>query len=299
MSSKRAFGGVDLGGTSVRCVIATSPDDLRAETSLATGAPDDTLRQAAGFFREQARNGLPIRALGLACFGPIDLDANSARYGEMLNTPKPGWRGAKVLAAFKEEFSGPVVIDTDVNAAALGERDWGGAQGVDDLAYVTVGTGVGAGIIVAGAPVHGARHPEAGHVRPRRAPGDDFPGACPFHGDCIEGLASGEAIRARTGRAAAALEDGDSVWALIAFYLGELALTLLVTTAPRRIIFGGGVMARAELLDRIRAHVKDALGAYGDVAPEGVETIIQPAGLGARAGALGAIALARRFADSA
>ncbi len=299
MAAQRAFGGVDIGGSSVRCAIAATPDDIETETSLPTSAPEETLDQAAAFFREQEENGLVCSAIGLASFGPLDLNPASPRFGVMLNTPKPGWRGANVLAAFKDNLSAPVAIDTDVNAAALAERDWGAARGVDDLAYVTVGTGIGAGVIMRGAPVHGALHPEAGHIRPRRAPGDDFPGACPFHGDCLEGVASGAAILARAGRAPSEIDDEDPIWAFVAFYLGELALGLLLTTAPRRIVFGGGVMARTLLLDGIRAHVRESLGGYADIAPEGADALILPAGLGARAGVMGGIALARRLADSA
>ncbi|HJL06269.1 MAG TPA: ROK family protein [Polyangiaceae bacterium LLY-WYZ-15_(1-7)] len=250
------LGAVEGGGTTFELAVAEAPigdapPRWRARRTLPTTTPAQTLEAAASFLGEQG-----VEAVGFASFGPLDLGT-----GRLLRTPKPGWAGLDLRAPFAA--LGPVALETDVNAAALAEARWGDALGApvgDPLAYVTVGTGVGGGLVVHGAPLHGRLHPEMGHLG-SSAP-DDFPGVCPFHGACVEGLASAPAIRARTGADPAALPDDHPVWQRVAAHLGELAGALALVASPEVIVFGGGVMKRAGLLDGIRARLEARQGAY-------------------------------------
>jgi fructokinase len=237
----------------------------------------------------------PIAALGIASFGPLDLVPGSPRYGSITATPKPGWAHTQLVARFARRFEVPVGFDTDVNGAALAEARWGAARGLGDLAYVTVGTGVGVGLVVGGHVVHGLLHPELGHVRIPRYPGDDWPGACRFHGDCVEGLASGTAIAARTGMTADRIPMQSPVWDTVAHALSQLLHTLVLATAPRRILIGGGVIrTRPELFEPIRNGLLASLNGYGESEKlrGGLADYVAPPGLAARAGPLGALALA-------
>jgi fructokinase len=289
----RVFGGIEAGGTKFVCGYGTGPQDLQAETQFPTTSPQETINRAVDFFRQQPE---PIRALGIGSFGPLDLDPDSPAYGSITTTPKPGWQNTPLTAALQQALAVPVLIDTDVNAAALGEHHWGAAEGLDAIIYVTVGTGIGGGAIAAGKRLHGRTHPEMGHVRiPHDMTEDPFEGICPFHGDCLEGLASGPAIRARWGQAAETLPAGHPAWALEAAYLGDGLANLILTLSPQRVILGGGVMQAPGLLPLVRARVKLRLGGYLTI-PEITEDldafIVQPA-LGVKSGVLGAIALAQ------
>jgi fructokinase len=281
-------GGLETGGSKVLCAIGTGPDDVRAHACFPTTSPAETLTRAIEFFRAHA----PLAALGIASFGPLDLDPGSPSAGFITDTPKPGWSRVDVAGAFRRALQVPVTIDTDVNSAALAEWRWGAGIGCDPLVYVTVGTGIGGGAIVGGRTLHGPAHPEMGHMRVPRQPADPFPGACPFHGDCLEGLASGAAIRARRGLPGEALTVDDPVWALEARYLGLGLANIVTMLSPRRIIVGGGVMRRVSLLERVREEVRALLAGYVRV-PE--EFLVPPA-LGERAGVLGALALAQERA---
>jgi fructokinase len=247
----------------------------------------------ASLRRQNAARGA-LTAIGVGSFGPVELDQASAHYGYILRTPKPGWSMIDLMGTLGREFSCPIGFDTDVNAAAIAEHRWGAARGAQDVVYVTVGTGIGGGTLVAGKPVHGLLHPEIGHIYPRRHPADrEFKGVCPFHGDCLEGLASGPAIVARSGASLDHLEAQHPQWDILADYLGQLCMTLVLTTSPRRIVMGGGVMSQLRLLPMIRARVKDLLHGYVDrpqVLDRLDEFIVAPA-LGAQAGVLGALAL--------
>jgi fructokinase len=276
-------GGIDVGGTKVLCAVGTGPDDIRADLCVPTTTPDETLTRAVAFFRAHAPS-----ALGIASFGPLDLDPASRTVGFITETPKPGWSRVDVAGAVRRALGIPVAIDTDVNGAALAEWRWGAGVGCDPVVYVTVGTGIGGGAILGGRPLHGLMHPEMGHMRVPRDPADPFPGACPFHGDCLEGLASGPAIRARRGLPGEALAVDDPVWALVARYLALGLVNIATVLSPRRIIVGGGVMRQPLLLARVREEVWVLLAGYVRV-PE--ELIVPPA-LGERAGVLGALALA-------
>lgn len=282
--------GIELGGT--KC-IATLARGTRIERQehWPTGDPA-TLELIAGRLA-QWRAETPFTAIGIASFGPLALDRSGPDFGHMGNTPKPGWAGVDIYGAFARRFDLPIGFDTDVNGAALAEGQWGAAAGCAVHAYATVGTGVGLGIVVNGAPSHGHMHPEAGHVRIRRQPGDAYPGACPAHGDCLEGLVSGPGL---IGRAPAPLDqvgDDDPLWPLVAADLAEWAATLVLTLSPQRLVLGGGVMqARPMLLPMIRRGVLANLAGYlADVDAAAMETLLVPPALGDRVGPLGAIML--------
>jgi fructokinase len=293
---KPLLGGVELGGTKCVCVIGTGPGDIRAQTSIPTGRdPAATLRRIDKILSDwQEAHGI-VKALGIASFGPIDLSRRSPTYGFITSTTKPGWSGTDVVGRLNRGPFMSIGFDTDVNGAALAEQRWGAARGLEDLAYVTVGTGVGVGLLVGGRTVFGCNHSELGHVRVVRAPGDSWPGVCRFHGDCVEGLASGPAIAARAGMPAADIPPDNPVWDLAAHALAQLLHTMVLATAPRRILVGGGVMqGQPALLPRIRRQLRESLNGYVDL-PEmtgDIDRYIVMPGLGLHAGPLGALALA-------
>ncbi len=296
LPSAPLFAGVELGGTKCVCIVGSGPGDIRQMRSVETGLhPQATLRQIEQTLDDMIAAEGSVEALGIASFGPVDLDPDSQRFGFITSTPKPGWRDTNVATRLRDRFGLPMAFDTDVNAAALAEGLWGAAQGLDDFAYVTVGTGIGVGIVAGGKTIKGFAHPEAGHIRVARSPGDTWPGYCPFHGACVEGLASGPAIEARAGRPAAQIPADDPVWDLVAHTLGQLCATLTLTLAPKRILFGGGVLnGQAHLYGLIQKHFEDSLGGYLDhpqIIGVGAQ-YIRPAGLAELAGPLGALALA-------
>lgn len=270
------------------CAIGRDPGDVRAEARFATTTPAETLARVVGFFREHAE---PIAALGVATFGPVDLDPASPTFGAITTTPKPGWQHVDLVGPLREALGVPIALDTDVNAAALAEHRWGAARGASSAVYVTVGTGIGGGAVLDGRPLHGLGHPEMGHLRiPHDRAADPFAGACPRHGDCWEGLAAAPAIAARWGRAPEILPDDHPAWALEAGYLALGVGNVLLTLSPRCLVLGGGVMARASLLPLVRTRVAALLGGYVRAAD------IVPPALGDRSGVLGALALARDLA---
>ena len=298
---KPLLGGVELGGTKCVCLIGTGPDDLRARISIPTGAsPALTLDRIAQALQSAIGTHGPIRALGIACFGPVDLARDSRTYGHITSTVKPGWRNTAVVAPLEQTFGVPVGFDTDVNGAALAEGRWGAARGLADFAYITVGTGVGVGLVANGQLVHGFGHPELGHARIARKPGDSWPGVCACHGDCVEGLASGPAIAARAGVPADRVPDDSPCWELAGHALAQLLHTLVLASAPRRILVGGGVIeARPALLRSLRDQLLASLNGYialeeltGDI-----ERYVAPPGLRELAGPLGALALAAERLD--
>jgi fructokinase len=275
---------VETGGTKVLCAVGTGAHDVHARLRIPTGAPAETLARAVAFFRAQAT---PVTAIGIASFGPVDLDPRSPTFGFITTTPKPGWAHTDVAGPFRAALGVPVGFDTDVNGAALGEHRWGAAQGVDPFVYVTVGTGIGGGGVVNGRVLHGLVHPEMGHVRlPHDRAADPFPGTCPYHGDCLDGLASGRALRERWGAPAETLPPGHPAWALEVEYLALGLASIIGVLSPKRVVVGGGVMQQPTLLPRVRRRVGELLAGYVR-APE-----ILPPALGAEAGVLGALALA-------
>jgi fructokinase len=278
------LGAIEAGGTKWVCAAGTGPDDLQALVTFPTTSPDETLARAIDFFRDR-----DVAAIGVGSFGPVDLAA-----GRITTTPKPGWANTGVAAALRAGLGVPVAFDTDVNAAALGEWRRGAGRGHDTVCYVTVGTGIGGGVLANGRLVHGLVHPEIGHMLiPHDRNRDPFAGACPFHGDCFEGLASGTALRARWGRAGEELGGEPEVWALEAEYLALGVVNITCAVSPQCVILGGGVMKEPSLLPLVRGRVTELLAGYVD-APE----LALPA-LGDRSGVVGALELARDYAGSA
>jgi fructokinase len=280
--------GVELGGTKCICILACGPDDIRERVELPTLAPGETLAAIQAVLANW-----DYAALGIGSFGPLDLDPHSPGYGAITNTPKPGWANTSLLGLAGDH---PFAIDTDVNAAALAEGLWGNAQGLTSWAYITVGTGIGVGSIVTGQPVRGLGHSEAGHIRVARIAGDIFPGTCPFHADCVEGLANGPSIEARAGMPGRDIPADHPAWTFAADTLAQLCHNLVFTTLPERILIGGGVaMGQRQLLPLIRTRLTASLGGYatGSVVSTGIDTYLVHPQLGAQAGPLGTIALAR------
>lgn len=287
--------GIEAGGTKFVCAVGTGPEDLRAEARIPTTTPAETIARAVAFLREaQARHG-PLRALGVASFGPVDLDPRSPTYGFITSTPKPGWRNTDLVGALRRELNVPIEFDTDVNGAALGEWRWGAAAGLDTFVYLTLGTGIGGGGLLAGRRMHGLVHPEMGHIRlPRDPARDPFPGNCPFHGDCFEGLASGPALERRWGQPAETLSPDHPAWALEAHYIALALHNYVCMLSPQRLILGGGVMEQRHLFPLVRAELQRLLNGYiqSPALKEGIDAYVVPPALGARAGVLGALALA-------
>ena len=285
-----AYAGVELGGTKCVAILATGSDSIIARETVPTTSPDETLGRIEQILSDW-RSGHGFAALGIGSFGPIDLDRTSQSFGQITSTPKPGWRGADVLGRLQRAAGTPAAFDTDVNGAALAEIRWGAGQGFDDFAYVTVGTGVGVGLIVNGKPTRGFAHCELGHIRVARLPGDDFAGSCPFHRDCVEGLAAGPSLKARTGDAAQQLRPDDPAWQSVAWAIAQLCHAIVCAAAPRAIAIGGGVVEnQPHLLNRIEPMLVESLNGYMELPPGG--NYVRAPALGANAGPLGAIALA-------
>jgi fructokinase len=294
-SPRPLLAGVELGGTKCVCILGSGPGEVHEQLAVPTGERDSTLARINSILDGWRDRHGPFAALGLASFGPLDLRPESKTFGHITSTVKPGWEGTDVFGRLGGHRNLPVQINTDVNGAALAEGRWGAARGLDDFAYITVGTGIGVGLIVAGRTVFGCNHTELGHIRIARLPGDAWPGICQFHGDCLEGLASGPAIGARAGMPGSEIPADSPVWEPVTAALGQLLYTILLATAPRRILVGGGVVvARPELMTRLRAQLVKSLHGYLDLddLTGGVGDFVVPPGLGALAGPLGALALA-------
>ena len=290
MSAGGTYAGVELGGTKCVAILARGPDEVLARETVPTTLPDETLGRL-GEILARWRLERGFAALGIGSFGPLDLDPASPGYGQIASTPKPGWRGADVLGRLKRAAGVPATFDTDVNGAALAEMHWGAGQGMVDFAYITVGTGVGVGFIVNGRPTRGFAHCELGHIRVARLPGDGFAGSCPFHGDCVEGLAAGPSLKARAGEKAHRLGIDDPAWQSVAWAIAQLCHAIVCAAAPRAIAIGGGVVGnQPHLLPRIEEMLVESLSGYLDL-PQGGPYVRAPA-LGDDAGPLGSIALA-------
>jgi len=290
------YGGVEAGGTKFVCIITDERAKILAETRFPTTLPEETLQKTIEFFTSwQKDQRLSLKAIGVACFGPVDLDPNSATFGYITSTPKPGWQKSAVTPVISDALGLPVFFDTDVNGAALGEGRWGAAQGLTDFLYLTIGTGVGGGAVCNGKPLHGLVHPEMGHIRlPHDWQADPFPGNCPFHGDCFEGMASGPALKRRWGVSANTLPPEHPAWDLEARYIASALASFILTLSPQRIILGGGVMAQAHLFPLVRTYTLANLAGYvqSPALLNDIDNFIVPPGLGNQAGSLGSIALA-------
>ncbi|MCS6774842.1 MAG: ROK family protein [Thermoflexales bacterium] len=294
----RLYGGIEAGGTKFNCIVAAGPDQVIAETRVPTTTPEETLSRVTAWFQACQH---PLAAVGIGSFGPVDPNPSSPTFGYITSTPKLSWQNTDLAGAVRRALNVPVAFDTDVNAAAFGEYCWGAARGLDTFLYITVGTGIGGGGMVAGRRLHGLLHPEMGHVRvPHDWQADPFPGVCPFHGDCIEGLASGPALQARWGQDPATLPPNHPAWELEARYLALALVNYVCVLSPQRIILGGGVMTNDFLFPRIRQEVQQLLNSY-IVHPallEQIDNYIVPPGLGERSGVLGAVALAQELVSA-
>lgn len=298
--SGRYFGAIEAGGTKVLCAVADDRGHFIEQARIATADPATTLPRIAEFFH---RSSIPIGELsgaGIACFGPLDLDRSSAEYGKLTTTPKPGWSSVDVRAEVAAMLGCPVEIDTDVNGAALAEGLFGAAKGLERFCYVTVGTGIGVGVIENGMSRTGVGHPEAGHMRIPRAAGDSFVGICPSHGDCAEGLASGPAMKARWNNSAEDLPEKHVAWDFEAQYVATLCLNLTYILRPQRIILGGGVMERSAIYDKIRSTFRQLMAGYAldRYCRDEESFIVRPALTSPSPGLVGALELAKRAAQS-
>lgn len=251
------FGALEAGGTKMVCAIGNEQGEILERISLPTETPDITMPKMAEFF-----SGKGIAALGIACFGPVDLNRNSKTYGYITTTPKLAWKHYDICGYFRKELGVPVGFDTDVNGSMLGEATWGCARGLDTAIYITVGTGIGVGVLAGGNLLHGMQHPEGGHILMPVRSDDPYRGKCPYHGTCLEGMASGPAIEERWGAPGKDLADRDEVWDLEAYYLAHALTTYIMILSPQKIILGGGVMHQTQLMDRIRSYVKDMIAGY-------------------------------------
>lgn len=284
------YGAIDAGGTAFKCAVFEGRRPVR-EASIPTADPAGTVAGVVRFFA----GGPVIAGLGVASFGPIDTDPASPSFGAILTTPKPGWSGFALREALAAGIAAPITLDLDVNAAALAEQLWGAGQGLARVGYITVGAGVGLGLATRGGAAQGRLHPEAGHLIVPRHPADEsFPGVCPFHGACIEGMASALAIRARTGADPKDLPVDHPVWAMAGHYLAHLAHAAVLVAAADRVILGGGVAGQARLIGEVRRAAGALFAGYDAPVSRrgGIEALIAPAGLGAKAGLMGALALA-------
>jgi fructokinase len=290
------LGAIEAGGTKFVCAIGTEKGEILEKVSFLTKTPGETLKKVVEFFLDKK-----IEAIGIGCFGPIDLDENSETYGYITSTPKPDWSNYNILGELKKHFDIPMSFDTDVNGAALGEIKWGSAIGLDSVIYLTVGTGIGGGIYSGGKLVHGMTHPETGHILVKREENDDYKGKCPYHGDCLEGMASGPAIEQRWGVKAYELEENHRAWDLEAYYLAQGLINYILIMSPKKIILGGGVMKQKQLFPLIRKKVVQTLNGYvfHKNILENIEEYIVPPKLGDNAGICGGLALAKLAFDKA
>jgi fructokinase len=297
----RLVGAVEAGGTKTVCAVGTSPTDLERAVFPTGGDPASLLREVGGWLRQKQTDRGSLAAIGVGSFGPVDLDPQSATYGRITSTPKPGWADADIVGSIRRSFPGiPVAFDTDVNMAALGENRWGAAMGLQDFIYVTIGTGVGGGALVDGRLVHGLVHPEMGHMLLPRFPRDDFRGSCPYHGGCWEGLCSGPALAARSGLEPEAIPAEHEAWDFTIRYTAVALANLACVLSPRRVILGGGVCKAGELgpaafLSGVREHLRAALNGYieSPLLKDEIDRFVVPPGLGDDSGVCGAMAAAQ------
>ena len=282
------IGGIEAGGTKMVCAVGDENGVIKDRTSFPTRQPEETFADMIAYYRNW-----DIQALGIGCFGPLDLNRQSRTYGYITKTPKPGWGNCDIVGAFKDALGVPVGFDTDVNGAVLGEVTWGAAKGLDSAIYITIGTGVGVGVYVNGGLLHGLVHPEGGHILLIRHPKDTYEGKCPFHKNCVEGLAAGPSIEARWGKKAAELADRDEVWEMEAYYIAQAITDYIFSYSPQKIILWGGVMHQEKLFGMVRKEVLNLLNGYvaHEMITEHIDQYIVPPALGENPGIMGAIKL--------
>ena len=287
----KRYGALETGGTKMVLAVLDEQGNFLERAKLPTKTPQETMAEMIAFFREH-----PVSALGIGSFGPLDLNPSSPTFGSITATPKLSWRNFPIVPEFTKALQIPVAMDTDVNAAALAESVLGAAKGLESCLYVTVGTGIGGGLIVNGKPVHGLLHPEIGHIRVSPLPGDPLPkGICPYHGCCLEGMAAGPAMKEKWGLSARELPESHPAWELESDYLSQLCAIAILSFSPEKIILGGGVMQQKFLFPRIREKTLKALGGYivHPAVEEGLANYIVEPGLGTNSGILGAWLLAK------
>ena len=300
MNQQPLYGGIEAGGTKFICAVGSGPENVLDQARIETTTPAETFPKVIRFFEPYTRSGR-IAAIGIGCFGPLDLDPRSPTYGFIAATPKLRWRDTDVLGTVQRALKVKAAIDTDVNAAALAEFRWGAIRGLDPSLYLTIGTGIGGGYIKDGRPLLGLLNPEMGHIRiPHDLKRDPFSGACPFHRDCLEGLASGPAIEKRFGARGETIPADDPYWDIEADYIASALCNYILVLSPRRIVLGGGIMERTFLFPLIRRKVLEMLNGYVESAVllQQMDEYIVPPALGGRAGSLGAIALAQAISQN-
>lgn len=280
------YGTVELGGTKTLVSSGTTAEDLAEPHRLPTTKPDEVLAAVIDHL-----SGQPIASLGVASFGPLELRADHPDYGSISATPKPGWANTPILRVLSEALDLPVSIDTDVNGAALGEGVWGAGRGLHELVYVTVGTGIGGGVVVGGSPLGALGHPEIGHIEVERLGGDTYPGRCPYHGGCLEGMASGPAIEDRFGPHES-WEDPSPPRDTAAFYVAQGVRNLIYTLAPQRVIVGGGVSKIPGFHARLRTDLVRSLAGYPGLEEHTSDAFVVAPGLGDHSGLVGGLVLA-------
>lgn len=282
------YGALEAGGTKMICGICKENGEIVEQTSIPTKTPDETIPKIIDFFRDKG-----IVALGIACFGPIDLHPSSETYGYITSTPKIAWQNYPIVPVIRKALSIPIGFDTDVNGSLLGEVSYGSSRGIENAVYITIGTGIGGGVLSNGKLLHGMLHPELGHMALVPHEKDHFGGNCPFHKNCFEGMASGPAMEARYGKKADALSDVPLVWEMEAYYIGQALSNIILTLSPERIILGGGVMHQAQLFPLIRLEVKKQLNHYLKTKElDDLDHYIIPASLNDNQGVLGCLQLA-------
>jgi fructokinase len=295
MNDNSLFGGIEAGGTKFVCMVGRGPKHIESRVRINTTSPGETLKNVIDFFRPYTKEKM-VKAIGIGCFGPLDLNPDSKSNGYITSTPKPGWRNTDVAGILRRELKVNITMDTDVNAAALGEFNWGASKGNDPSLYLTIGTGIGGGYINKGKPLMGLLTPEMGHIHvPHDFNLDPFPGSCPFHKDCFEGLASGPAILSRFNVRGETISDDHPFWEIESAYIASALVDYILILSPRIIILGGGIMQRPILFPIIKRKVQEFLNGYvqSPILLENIDTYIVPPGLGNQSGVLGALALAQ------
>ncbi len=287
------IGALEAGGTKMVLAIGDETGKIFEQKSIPTLTPEETMPEMIAYFKEKE-----VEALGIGCFGPICLDKNDEKYGYITTTPKLAWRDYPIALEFEKELGIPVGFDTDVNGSCLGEATYGDAAGLKNVIYITIGTGIGAGIMVEGNLVHGNLHPEAGHMILKRHPRDTYEGKCPYHKECFEGQAAGPAIEARWGRSAKEIPEGHEAMDMEAWYIAQALMTYILVLAPEKIILGGGVMHRMELFPLIRKYVKEFIAGYVSTKQlDDIDSYIVPASLHDDQGIMGCLVLGMNAAS--
>jgi fructokinase len=281
------LGAIEAGGTKFVCAVGDEKGYIVDRIQIPTTVPAETMPKVIEFFKQY-----PLKAIGVGSFGPIDVNRESATYGYITSTPKTPWKDYPFVQVLKDAFSVPIGFNTDVNAAALGEVTFGAAKGLDSCLYITVGTGIGAGAIVQGKLLQGLSHPEMGHILVRRYPNDEFQGKCPYHHDCLEGLAAGPAIEERWGARGDQLVDRMEVWDLEGYYIAQALMQYVLIISPKKIILGGGVMNQKQVFSSVYKYLKEFINEYVAL-PDLTEYIVGP-GLGDNAGITGSLMLAHQ-----